>query len=245
MQQKFTQGILSGKPCTDLLNALVPGGSIASAEMAFSVYRGSYMATLTEVLGENFPAIWRVVGDEKFFELCRSYIEVNPSVSYDLSDYGDDFGQHIHNLCKDEWPFLEDLTQFELNFKYVFHCLYEAHDLSNQPLSQSSEITLANHCKLSAGDIKIYDIWLVKDKDDPDWDSIGLEPGYYLIFKTSAQNMKVVELESWQFLLGQALDNYPLGEALAVVMGDCPEMNQEEVGPFFSFLTENHLINLR
>lgn len=104
-----------------LLSRVVPGGELDAAS-ALNVYRSSFVARLTEQLGETFATVWRVLGDDGFLEACENYIAVHPSSSYNLSDYGRGFPAWIasHPLAA-RMPFLEELGEFELAFHDLFH----------------------------------------------------------------------------------------------------------------------------
>lgn len=105
----------------ELLARVVPGG-LLDAAAALSVYRGCYIARLTEQLGEAFGAVWRVLGDADFFAACEIYIADHPSTSYNLSDYGRDFPAFLSSSPLAEGlPFLTELASFELEFHDLFH----------------------------------------------------------------------------------------------------------------------------
>jgi hypothetical protein len=104
------------------LVAEVTGGGKLTAAEAVQVYRGGYPARLTEALGETFEGCWRVLGDEGFFTAAKDFIARTPSMSHNLSDYGEGFPEFLESRPDAEHaPFIGDLARYEWAFKNLFH----------------------------------------------------------------------------------------------------------------------------
>ena len=102
--------------------ASVTGGGKLTAAEAVNVYRGGYPSRLTEALGETFEGCWRVLGDSDFFAAAKDYIARTPSLTHNLSDYGEGFPEFLESRPDAEHaPFLGDLARYEWAFKELFH----------------------------------------------------------------------------------------------------------------------------
>src|SRR5438105_4199994 len=61
----------------------------------FRVYRNNIVASLTEALSDMFPAVCRIVGEDFFRAMARTYLLANPPVSPILLGYGGSFADFI------------------------------------------------------------------------------------------------------------------------------------------------------
>ena len=108
-------------PQADTNMPLKPAGKL-SIQKAFEVYHDSYVQKLTEALEKTFEAVYWVVGADLFNKIAKQYIDTEPSVSYNLEDYGGNFPEFLngHRLTKGV-PFLPDLARFEWTYKNLYH----------------------------------------------------------------------------------------------------------------------------
>jgi len=75
----------------------------------FAVYQNAYEIRLTESLKEDFPECQKQLGEERFSNLLRHYVQTNPSSYWSLAQLSEDFYQHISRLH----PELRELAHFE------------------------------------------------------------------------------------------------------------------------------------
>lgn len=92
---------------------LAPGRLLPGAEMA-EIYGGAYVMRLIEVLGEDFPALHMLLGDEGFEKMARAYVLAHPSKHYDIRW----FGRYLAGFlaATEPWSGLgeaEELARFE------------------------------------------------------------------------------------------------------------------------------------
>jgi len=64
------------------------GDARADARERVGVYRHAYLARLLEVLGDDYPALKRALGESAFRGLAESYVRALPSQSPSLRDLG-------------------------------------------------------------------------------------------------------------------------------------------------------------
>ena len=61
------------------------------------VYRNGFLRTCIEALRANYPSVERLVGEERFPALARSYVEAHPPGTASLVEYGEGFPQHVRD----------------------------------------------------------------------------------------------------------------------------------------------------
>jgi hypothetical protein len=120
LQRRFVRSItFLADP--EFVGAVTGGGKLTAAE-AVEVYRRGYPARLTEALGETYEGCWRVLGDEDFFAAAKDFIARTPSLTHNLSDYGEGFPEFLESRPDARHaPFLGDLARYEWTFKNLFH----------------------------------------------------------------------------------------------------------------------------
>jgi Putative DNA-binding domain len=123
-------------PITELITA----GPRLTPEARMDIYRRSYFARLEECLADDYPALQAAVGDARFTEVCRQYIERYPPSHPSLNRYGEHFSEHCAGLLSRDFPadFLAELAELEW-------CLVEAvHAQGSAPLPSDSIHRLAH-----------------------------------------------------------------------------------------------------
>lgn len=122
---------------TEEARQLIPGGIEALIEPSkqltaaerLSIYANAYYARLHECLGDAFPRVRRVLGDEDFRNFACEYLQRYPSRSYTLDKLGESFPRFLAECRPEpepgepepEWPdFLSDVARLELEIARVF-----------------------------------------------------------------------------------------------------------------------------
>jgi hypothetical protein len=121
-------GAASGAP----LERLVTRGPRLSAAERLAIYHDGYYARLEECLKDDYPALAYALGDERFSELSRAYVDQHPSRSPSLNR----FGQAFARFCRDReepWSaFAADLARLEWALVEIVH------EAAAPPLTQAS-----------------------------------------------------------------------------------------------------------
>ncbi len=119
--KKFIESIRNGQNEEDLI-ATMKNFPRLSSSRALDVYREDYQARLSDALKNTFRSVHAILGDEEFYRLARSYMNVFPSTFSDLDDYGDQMDDFLsgHSL-EEDFPFLSQLAHFERMFRIIFH----------------------------------------------------------------------------------------------------------------------------
>jgi hypothetical protein len=97
----------------------------------FGVYRNNVYAGLIDVLAGRFPVVARLVGEEFFRAMARSYVEREPPSSAVLLRYGAGFADFIAGFSPAATvPYLADMAALE----WLRHSAYHAGDAVPLPL---------------------------------------------------------------------------------------------------------------
>lgn len=111
------------------------------------IYRNNVMLSLTRALGNQFPALCKLVGEQFFGALARDFVLAHPPTDPSLTFYGSELSDYIdqHPGCR-RLPWLADVARLEYRRQEVRHAADEP-ALVPQLLAEVAEAQLAN-CRL-------------------------------------------------------------------------------------------------
>lgn len=92
LQDAFQNAILTGD---DAVLADLLDGPKEGREGLLAVYRHAYSSRLVEILGNDFPALKAVLGDDGFDVAARAYVAAHPSVHRNARWYGRGFADFL------------------------------------------------------------------------------------------------------------------------------------------------------
>lgn len=110
---------------TVFLSELLPLNSI-SKEKQLSIYRSNINGAHQKVLGQVYPAILNILGEDYFNQLCRVYRFEYPSMDADLNNYGENFSLFIEEQIEQHQEligleYLADLAWLEWNWHAIYY----------------------------------------------------------------------------------------------------------------------------
>lgn len=167
-----------------------PHGVVATTER-FSIYRNNVAVSLNEALGQTFPVVKILVGEEFFAGMAQIYVQQNKPTSPLLMEYGDTFGAFIAAFPPAaSIPYLADIARLE----YAWLCAYHAANaepaaidiLSAIPENALDTITFKLHpsLHLMTSDWPVASIWQVhQESAAPDLSSLKATPEYIMIVR--------------------------------------------------------------
>ena len=247
LQKKMLEAIISGKPAADLCALIKPGGKLKTPEDAIDVYLSGYPARLTEALGEAYESIWRVLGDEEFFSVCKNFTSTHSSHSYNLSDYSGFFTEFLNSQqpLLTEFPFLGELAKFEWQFHELFH---KSPD-QVEPLSQAQLAAVDGKVKftfissLQIFDFKYssYSIWRQRGNDENSRIDFSA-PESIIMYKVHDQMIRTLPVEIWQSALIALLFRGELLEDALQVVSEKYDLGDEKISSFFSIIFNSNII---
>src|SRR5471032_777550 len=117
LQQQFQQRVLTRR-------GLIGPELIGSAEPDFDARLGAYVegyrSRLVEALGATYPALKATLGEQKFGQSMRDYIETTPSRHYSVRYYGAAVSDLMEGSGSDGSRVLADLARWEWLLAEVF-----------------------------------------------------------------------------------------------------------------------------
>lgn len=163
---------------TVFLSELLPLNSI-SKEMQLSIYRSNINGAHQKVLGQVYPAILNILGEDYFNQLCRVYRFEYPSMDSDLNNYGEKFSLFIEEQIEQHQEltgleYLADLAWLEWNWHASYYAKndkpfsFEKLALIDPDLQDKIYFRISNAFSLHSTIYPLLDIWnankgLVKD----------------------------------------------------------------------------------
>jgi hypothetical protein len=85
------------------------------------IYRNAYRVRLTEALGDTYPILHAVLGDEVFGELGEGFIAAHPSVHRSIRWYGSELAEFLEAVSPfADQPILAELARLEWTLAEVF-----------------------------------------------------------------------------------------------------------------------------
>jgi len=244
----FSRRITSNEPLPTIGEWIEPGGSLPSVDQAMNVYERAYIARLTESLGETFEATWMVLGDEGFFTVCEYYIRANGSNSYNLFDVCVGLPEFVKKVdLSNDFPFLYDLTRFELLFAKVFHqkrAPVPQIAMETTTLNENTKFIFCEGTQFFDSLYKIHPIWKMRKSKDHEGHELPIEvgsnPEQLTLFRGPDGLILIHSWDDWEFqALKQLHQSVGLGEALN---SNHSEQNDEHLVQFFTRLFSSGLI---
>lgn len=240
LQNEITTSMTTELSSALLDKSLIPAQGVANIARILEVHRNGYILRLTDALGETYEAIWRVLGDECFFDACRKYIACNSSPFYNLSDYGENFPAFLRELYL-ELPFLADLARFEWAFKNLFHT---AQHTSIAAIAGGDDedlvIQFGEGVKLLATAFPVYDLWKHRNDESYDADMPERCDELMVLYKKD----KAIWVKRFAETEFRVLEHLAKGVPLHATLAKFEDqLTAENVGELFSFLMEEGLVS--
>ncbi len=136
--ESFQKAVLGSQEYNHMLSP-PPKGDVITR---LSVYQEGYLLRLLDVLSDDYSALRKLIGKEKFDEYALSYIKQTPSTSFSLDEYGADYFQFlIDNYGENS---LSELTKFERILVELNHCAAD----QSLSVSELAEVPLDDWPKL-------------------------------------------------------------------------------------------------
>lgn len=132
----------------------------------FAVYRNNVYVSLIEALGRQFPVVKRLVGEEFFRALARTYVESNLPKSPLMFQYGDNFADFLEDFDKvEDLPYLADVARIDYARTRSYHAADAApltlQELAQIPQDDFAEAHFALHPSLHVirSSFPVFSIW--------------------------------------------------------------------------------------
>jgi len=271
-QQQLSQHLLSPQlePSSELLLAQfkshftpVNGEEIADdlteARTRLDIYRNNVIHSLSCAIGDLYPIVKRLVGEQFFNGLAIEFVRLYPPDNSALVLYGQGFVKFIakHQACA-QLPYLSDVAQLELICHQCFHAIdcdnFEPSQLASIAPEQLGFLTFtfdpAVHLLQSNWPVEA--IWQENLKAQPQQLNIDQAGGCYLLVFRREFEVQVVDLNPHCFnFISQLKSGLNIAQAwqatLLLAQKSTSEitesLNEDELGPMLGYLFGLPLFN--
>lgn len=106
-------------PPERLPEVILPSRSLTASER-LGIYQGMYLLRMDEALASDYPGLQHFLGERRFFELVRGYVQAFPSRHYSLNRLGDHLPEYLAGASLPRREFCHDLARLELAVTEVF-----------------------------------------------------------------------------------------------------------------------------
>ncbi|MGZ3794560.1 MAG: HvfC/BufC family peptide modification chaperone [Bdellovibrio sp.] len=243
-QKLFKKNMLDGQSDPKAIKELKPAGKL-SLDQAFQLYHSIYDARLTDVLMAHFGAVRWVLGKDLFNSVCRKYIESQPSVTYNLRNYGRTFPEFLkEDHGSKVIPFIYDLARFEWTLKQVQDSpspfpLTGKH-IEELLHSEDFKIQFIDAMEIFESPYAVYDIWDQRNSPSYQFEDINWNhPENLLIYK----NQKKIFIDRIDAVETEVLNDLKLGTSVSSALADFSTLlTPDKVVEFYQLLANTGIV---
>ncbi|TFW29589.1 MNIO family bufferin maturase [Massilia horti] len=217
VQQAFGDALFDSRRNAGVLDRLTAGQG--SARLA--IYRGNLSANWERALGEAYPVIHQLVGDEFFAGLARAYGKANPAQDPDLNRFGDRFAQFLAGFEHvAAFPYLPDMAQLEWSL-HLAHYATDASGLDRSAFAhvspamlEGARLKLRPGCRIHASRWAVVQLWLAHQPDGPAFPDQMQAESHALVLRTGWQASVVPLTRAAHAMLSKLAAGQAFGAAL-------------------------------
>ena len=195
------------------------------------IYRSAYQIRLIEALGETYPILHKILGDEMFSALGEAFVAAQPSVHRSIRWYGRELGDFLSSTRPyADQPILAELAVFEWTLAEVFDAP-DAHSLPRAALraidpAAWGDLTFRLHPSLRRLTLtwNAPAVWRSASADEtPPQPQLSERPTQWLLWRQNLQNFfrSLDPVES--AALDSALRGDPFADLCAALTAWLPE----------------------
>ena len=163
MQREFSRALLDP-------DAPMPVGIVGPdgkpSEKRFGVYRNNVMVGLIEAMEMCYPTIQKIIGDEYFGALAKTFVRQSPPKTPMMFEYADDFPQFLQAFDPlSHLPYLADVARLERDRRQSYHAA-DCSDDGAQELAAiapkdlpAARLTLHPAMRILTSEHPIFSIW--------------------------------------------------------------------------------------
>lgn len=169
------------------LREQVLGDARAGTDRRLKIYHDAYRLRMVEALSQAYPNVNKLMGEQAFDRLARTYLQCRPSEVRNLRWYGADFSAHLENHLP-EHPVVAELAQFEWKLSLAFDSAdvqaLGSEDLAQLPPEAWNDLEFVLHPSVQILDLRLNTplVWkaLEADETPPGFEWV---PGGWLIWR--------------------------------------------------------------
>ena len=199
----------------------------------FDVYRNNVISTLVDALGDSFPTVRKLVGDDYFVALARAYADHELPNSPLLFRYGKSFGDFLASFppVQKSVPYIADMARLEFARLQAYHAEdeqpIEIVALSALVPEQMDSVRLLPHSSLAvlASNYPIVSLFGATNGQLPDSAVDMKQAETALVTRPGLAVNTVLLSRAGQLFLEALVDGKSLAQATAAVSGQHEEFD--------------------
>ncbi len=203
LQNKFSDFIYTGELSPELNELVATRDSFAAEEQLF-LYKNNCMSFLKDRLRNLYPTVSSLVGEGFFKTLMHHYIQLNPSRSGDLNEYGGEFAEFVSKFpAAQTVPYLADVARIEWSWSLLSvaedNAAFELEKLEGIAPKQFQNLILVLQTAFCAvaSQYPIVDIWELSQANSDDESSVSLDDGeQFVLLHRSADDVEMQEISA-------------------------------------------------
>ncbi|MFT5116781.1 MAG: hypothetical protein ACI9NY_000304 [Kiritimatiellia bacterium] len=188
-QADFSRSLLSD--LTSRLSSSFQSVSNHASQQRFAIYQNNVFHSLTTALGDLYPVIKKLVGDDFFMATAGVYLREHPPQQAAMVNFGQDFPNflnHFEHTC--QLPYLSPVATLELARQRAYHAEDKdpltAEVLASIPPERlaSAKIGLHPSLQLLSAEQPIFSIWQANQDEHETEENINInEPQQVLVVR--------------------------------------------------------------
>lgn len=193
------------------------------AQLRLDIYRNNVLHSLSSALGDLYPVIKKLIGDDFFKIIAIEFICNQPPNHAALLHYGEEFSEFIKTFegC-DHLHFLPDVATLEFEYNQAYHSddveIFDPQQLGAVAPERLGDVTFSCHpsLKLLKSLWPVDDIWHENQKEIPEIINLDSTEGVNLLIYRLGLNVQLVNLDDNCFVfLKQLVSGKTINQAWA------------------------------
>lgn len=191
------------------------------AQLRLAIYRNNVLYSLSNALGDLYPVIKKLIGDDFFKTIAIEFICKQPPKHAALLHYGKEFSEFIKKFegCQ-HLKFLPDIATLEFEYNQAYHSddvdIFDAQALGNVAPERLGDVSFSCHpsLKLLKSIWPVDDIWHENQKETPNIINLDDNKGTNLLIYRLGLSVQLVNLDENCFVfLKQLVNEKTINEA--------------------------------
>lgn len=171
IQEAFQNSILQGN---DYAGRYICGSQRVSAATRLAIYSDAYRLRLVDALGDNYPTLRALLGDDAFEQLAGAYLAMHPSRHPSIRWFGHRLADFLRTYvpCRSR-PELSELARFEWTLREVFDArdgdVLSMQQISALPAGSWPYMQVRLHDTVRRIDLRwnVPAVWAAVDRGEP------------------------------------------------------------------------------
>ncbi len=144
LQQQFLRLLMHGD---QQIQSRIIGTKKVPVETRLGIYADAYRFRLIDALGDSYPAVHTLLGDDDFIAMANGYIDHHPSQHFSIRWFGHQLSTFLQQTAPySDSPVLQEMALFEWTLRDVFDAQdfapLKMDDLQQLPVESWSDLQL-------------------------------------------------------------------------------------------------------